>query len=217
MKAFYNFGDLIERTGGHVIVACDTEFKGPHTLTIQFAARVGDDIVVQVYSSPGVPRLPSPRKLLHLVEPVLKAAGVRVVIRPGKPITADLTPVQVLAEVEEVGDADPPQDVYFPLGLERHRVKVYRAMKSSAFVSSGWMAGTSGCRRCLPPAEEWERLKRRRTGAHELDGPHQRPRLRWSGWGLTRHRLRHVRSVRSDLPRLTARVARHAGPAGGSQ
>src|SRR5579859_624722 len=49
---------LIARTGGHVTVACDTEFKGPHTLTIQCAARVGDAVVVQVSSSPDVPPQP---------------------------------------------------------------------------------------------------------------------------------------------------------------
>jgi hypothetical protein len=47
------FVDLIARDNGNVAVACDTEFNGPHTLTIQFATRLSDnEIAVQVYSSP---------------------------------------------------------------------------------------------------------------------------------------------------------------------
>ena len=44
--------------------------------------------------------------------------------------------LRLLAEepVTGHGDADPRQDVYFPLGLERHRVKVCRALKASAFL-----------------------------------------------------------------------------------
>src|SRR5262245_53922623 len=44
--------------GGAIAVACDTEFDGPLTLTAQFALRLGDQIVVQLYKSPEIPSPP---------------------------------------------------------------------------------------------------------------------------------------------------------------
>jgi hypothetical protein len=35
-------------------IAFDTEFEKLHTLTVQYATRIGNDTVVQVYSSPAV-------------------------------------------------------------------------------------------------------------------------------------------------------------------
>jgi hypothetical protein len=93
------FDELIAQHDGHVTVACDTEFKGPHTLTIQFAARLGDDIVVQVYSSPAIPDQPDTEKLEPLLPPGIATPGGRVIIRPGRTIPADLSPARVLAHL----------------------------------------------------------------------------------------------------------------------
>src|SRR5262245_43762287 len=99
MTEIRTFGDLIAQHDGHATIACDTEFKGPHTLTVQFAARLGDDIVVQVYSSPAIPEQPDPEKLKPLLPPGLEAPGRGVVIREGRTIPADLSPAHVLADL----------------------------------------------------------------------------------------------------------------------
>lgn len=100
---FHTFGRLITRCGGHVTVACDTEFKGPHTLTIQFAARVGKVVVVQIYRSPDVPPQPPARKLKALFP---REVG-RVVIRECRPITPDLSPADVLRDLFGLGRVEP--------------------------------------------------------------------------------------------------------------
>jgi hypothetical protein len=94
--AIRTFEELIARCGGNVTVACDTEFTGPHTLTAQFAARLDDDVVVQVYSSPAIPGQPDPEQLRPLLPPLLPAG---VVIREGRTIPADLAPARVLADL----------------------------------------------------------------------------------------------------------------------
>src|SRR5262245_9389357 len=88
-----------------VLVACDTEFEGPHTLTVQFAARVSRRVVaVQVYHSPalGLPAIELeevlPRRLLRLCGTVL--------MRPMRPITNKLSPARVLADLYGLGDAE---------------------------------------------------------------------------------------------------------------
>src|SRR5262245_25964811 len=73
--------DLIEMTGGRVAVGCDTEFEGACTLSIQFAARVGSQVVVQMYSSPAVPRQPDPGEIEARLRPLLKKAGVGLRVR----------------------------------------------------------------------------------------------------------------------------------------
>ncbi len=49
-----NLDDLIHETEGLVRIACDTEFRGPHTLAVQFSTPVGQDSVVQVFHSPAI-------------------------------------------------------------------------------------------------------------------------------------------------------------------
>lgn len=49
------FDHIAALRGRPLQVACDTEFEGTLTLTIQFAIRVGGRIVVQVYHSPAIP------------------------------------------------------------------------------------------------------------------------------------------------------------------
>src|SRR5262249_34165815 len=95
------FGDLVERQ--HITIACDTEFHGPHTLTIQFAARLDDTIFVQVYSSPAVPEQPAPERLRRLLPEEIEAKSARVGIREARRITADLSPATVLADLFGVG------------------------------------------------------------------------------------------------------------------
>jgi hypothetical protein len=95
-RAIRTFEDLIACHDGNVTVAVDTEFKGPHTLTVQFAARLGDDVVVQVYSSPAIPGQPDAEQLLPLLPPGVETPGRRVVIREGRRIPGDLAPACVL-------------------------------------------------------------------------------------------------------------------------
>src|SRR4051812_37637513 len=94
-----SFADLIEQTDGNVRIACDTEFEGTHTLSIQFATRIGDDIVVQVYHSPAIPPLPSNFQIEQYVPEGLQPRFNHLIVRPVKEITPELSPVRVLADL----------------------------------------------------------------------------------------------------------------------
>lgn len=61
------FDRLIRGPDGVIRIVCDTEFHGPHTLTVQFAVRIGDEIVVQVYRSPALPAPPDGLRLAKLL------------------------------------------------------------------------------------------------------------------------------------------------------
>jgi hypothetical protein len=98
----YDFKTLSKQYGGKLTIACDTEYHGPHTLTAQFAARVGDDIVVQVYSSPDIPAPPDPGDLQSHFPPELGRHCREVIMRPGRRITADLSPAVVLADLYQL-------------------------------------------------------------------------------------------------------------------
>jgi hypothetical protein len=106
MEYNLSFGDLITLHDGHVTVACDTEYKGPHTLTVQFAARLGGDIVVQVYSSPAIPEQPDAETLLRLLPPGIETPGRKVIIREGRRIRADLSPGRVLDDLFDLGGVE---------------------------------------------------------------------------------------------------------------
>jgi hypothetical protein len=107
MVEIHNLEELISQYNGNVTVACDTEFKGPHTLTIQFAARLGDDIVVQVYSSPAIPDQPDAEELKPLLPQGIETAGRRVIIRDGRGISADLSPARVLGHLFGIRGVEP--------------------------------------------------------------------------------------------------------------
>jgi hypothetical protein len=97
------FEELIARHGGKVTVAVDTEFADTRTLTVQAAARLADgDLVVQLYRSPLIPA--PPRKFdvgRYLPEGLQGPGGTcgRVVLRPTRLLTADLSPGRILADV----------------------------------------------------------------------------------------------------------------------
>src|SRR5262249_42169860 len=76
-----SFGDFLNATKGEVRIGCDTEFEGPHTLCIQFATRIGDDIVVQPYRSPAIPRLPADFDLDKYIPEGLRQRFKRVIVR----------------------------------------------------------------------------------------------------------------------------------------
>src|SRR5262245_40064439 len=80
------FDALVYLLDGNINVACDTEFKGPHTLTIQFAAHRGDDIVVQVYSSLSIPIQPGAGAIRSHHPSGLESQCRKVVIRKGQTI-----------------------------------------------------------------------------------------------------------------------------------
>jgi hypothetical protein len=83
-----------------VDIALDTEYQDAHTLSIQAAVRIGPDVVVQVYRSGDVPRLP---QSLHLGDylPAEKYGRFyrKIVRRPVRPITADLSPAKILLDL----------------------------------------------------------------------------------------------------------------------
>lgn len=81
-----------------VRIACDTEFQGPLTLTCQFAARVGDDMAVQIYRAPEVP-LPRERDVRRHLPGGLAGGWGRLLLRPPQPLDAGLSPVRVLADL----------------------------------------------------------------------------------------------------------------------
>lgn len=95
-----------------VALAVDTEYHGPDTLTIQFAARTGEDeITVQLYHSPQVSRFPHTRCNpipIRTQEPGRgHSAPTRIVVRPPRRITTDLSPARVLLDLFGIGGVDP--------------------------------------------------------------------------------------------------------------
>lgn len=105
--AFRGFGQLIDQCSGHVAVACDTEFVGPHTLTAQFAARIGEDVVVQVYHSPDVRPQPDGEELAGLFPPEIGKWYRSVIIRPCRPLQPNLAPAGVLADLFGIDEVEP--------------------------------------------------------------------------------------------------------------
>ncbi len=94
--------ELIRAAGGHVTVACDTEFSGPHTLTIQFAARLSSKLVVQRYYGTAL-RVPSKAEMLRTLRTSGDGTGGRrVVLRDPRPIPADLSPAVVLGDLSDL-------------------------------------------------------------------------------------------------------------------
>jgi hypothetical protein len=86
-------------------LACDSEFEGPHTLTVQFAVRVEDQIIVQVYRSPAIPE---PSKLnINGFTTMFKPWCTKVVVRPIKLITRKLSPVRVLTDLFQWKEVKP--------------------------------------------------------------------------------------------------------------
>ncbi len=84
-------------------IAVDTEFAGAETLTIQVATRTGDrEITVQVYYAQLVhdPTAPRDGKSVGLSNVKRRtAAGDRIVVRPPRPIPADLSPVGMIRDL----------------------------------------------------------------------------------------------------------------------
>src|SRR5262245_46154652 len=99
--------DLIEQTRGQITVACDTEYAGPHTLSVQLAARLGDDLLIQMYSSPAVPRQPEPGALKALLPRGAAGKGRRLFIREGRRLSAGLSPARALADLFGIEGVEP--------------------------------------------------------------------------------------------------------------
>lgn len=87
-----------KRAGGLLRIAADTEFEGADTLTAQFATRIGDKIIVQLYRSS---RVTEPLSLAEIRQklPDLSKWCSDVILRPVKVLTPDLSPVQVLRDL----------------------------------------------------------------------------------------------------------------------
>jgi hypothetical protein len=95
--------DEPRRLPSDLVIACDTEFKGPHTLTVQAAARISDDtIAVQVYHSPSVPGLPdsfNADDYLPVTEDRYGRFCKNIVIRPVKELSPDLSPSRIYRDL----------------------------------------------------------------------------------------------------------------------
>jgi hypothetical protein len=92
-----------------VTIAVDTEFAGPHTLTVQVCTRIGPDIVAQVYRSPGIPDPPPGFDLAAYVPTTPERYGRfcrRVILRPARLLTPHLAPVQLLQHLFGLPAAD---------------------------------------------------------------------------------------------------------------
>ena len=90
--------ELIKQTKGNVRVACDTEFQGPHTLTAQFATRIGNTIVGQIYHSPAI----SPPEHFNFNDHLpddLKRLNLSILVRPFKKLERTLSPVQIIRDL----------------------------------------------------------------------------------------------------------------------
>jgi hypothetical protein len=91
--------DLFQQAGGIIRIACDTEYRDTQTLTSQFAVRLDQDIVVQVYHSPAIPPPPDANVLLGLLPDGILEPSQKLIIRPAKPLDLHLSPVRVLADL----------------------------------------------------------------------------------------------------------------------
>jgi hypothetical protein len=105
-RTFAQLIELLERHGGRLVIACDTEYKGPHTLTVQFAVRLGRTIIVQVYYSPAILPQPDADKLLPHIRKLKKRCR-NIIIREGRPLSADLSPARVLAALFGMRGVEP--------------------------------------------------------------------------------------------------------------
>jgi hypothetical protein len=103
------FADLIrlqQRQGGRLVIACDTESHGGHTLTVQFVVRVGRRIIVQTYSSPAIVPQPDADKLLPHLRKLRKRCR-NIIIRPARPLTTNLSPARVVADLFGLSGVEP--------------------------------------------------------------------------------------------------------------
>jgi hypothetical protein len=92
---------------GAVTLAFDTEFKDTLTLTVQVAARLDDGcLAVQLYHSPSIPSPPPTFDVQRYLPRSLQRPGVceRVILRPVQPLTDDLSPGLILADVLDLKD-----------------------------------------------------------------------------------------------------------------
>ena len=86
-----------------MLIAIDTEFEGPATLTIQAATRLPTgEIAVQIYSSPTIPAPPNDLGL-----PATIGSDNKIVVCPHRDIVIDdLSPVQLLLDLRQLEGAE---------------------------------------------------------------------------------------------------------------
>jgi hypothetical protein len=87
----------------NVVVAVDTEFQGPHTLTSQVATRATDGtVIVQIYYSPAIPPPPptltESRVMQYLSEQLRGRVGM-LQLRPFKPLSTLISPTQIIDDL----------------------------------------------------------------------------------------------------------------------
>ncbi len=90
-----------------VTIAVDTEYYGPHTLTVQTACRLdAETVTVQVYRSPAIPDIPSEFDVADYVVPGdYDRHFQRLDLRPTKVITPDLSPSHFIHDLFPTGES----------------------------------------------------------------------------------------------------------------
>jgi hypothetical protein len=87
-------------------IAVDTEFHGPHTLSVQTAIRLdARRLAVQLYRSPLIPDLPGDFKLDAYATLTAQGYGrfcEQIILRPVKLLTPDLSPARMHADLCDV-------------------------------------------------------------------------------------------------------------------
>jgi hypothetical protein len=92
--------ELLGELPADVTIAVDTEYHDTHTLTIQTAARIdAETLAVQVYRSTAVPNLPADFDDESFLPPDRYG---RVVVRPVRPISPDLSPTRMYQDLFDV-------------------------------------------------------------------------------------------------------------------
>lgn len=93
-----SLGELAQRT---ITIAIDTEYVGPHTLTVQAACRLGDQIVVKLYRSVALPPVPQGFRVGEYIpaEPRYRSLFTRVVGRKIGVLRADLSPLAIVQDL----------------------------------------------------------------------------------------------------------------------
>ena len=90
---------MLDRYRDGVLVGCDTEFQGAHTLTQQFATRWKNDFVVLVQRSPSIPVLPAGLDLSRDLPKGIWRWCNRIIVREVDVIDRSFSPAAMLSKL----------------------------------------------------------------------------------------------------------------------
>jgi hypothetical protein len=83
----------------NITMACDTEFQGAHTLSIQLCVRMDHQLIIQLYRSPSIPDLPKTFDLRKFLPREIEKLAGDFIVRPARLIQQDLSPVRIISHV----------------------------------------------------------------------------------------------------------------------